>query len=165
MLRKVLLIVVLLCFGFCFGGEIPQNLKAKYKAEVENYIAQQLPIIIKNIDREYNRGITIYKNCLADKNKPANLEPYLTYLEGASGAIDSEEFHLYLGLIDITDKYTKIKQDLPIIDTAVELAIFVHPYLTENNIDLTNITKIVMYADKKISELEKYINALHKIKN
>lgn len=165
MLRKLLIVLLLMCCSFCFAANIPVEKRAKYKAEIEAYTVKQLPIIKKNIDKEYDRGIEIYKSCLADRNKSDNLEPYITYIEGAAGEIDAQEFYFYVGLINITDKYVKIKKDIPITDMTADIANFVYPYLAKNNINFRDVEEISNYTDLKMEMLNKYINVLYKIRN
>ena len=122
-------------------NKIPADLKSKYKAEIEYTIKAEIPKAeqaINNIELEIKK----------EKN-PYNRQTIVDY------GITSILFNFYMQLVNITDKYIKIKQDIPSTDWYIELKKSITPLLIDNNINTKNIDSLLNYANKKQKELNK----------
>ena len=122
-------------------NEIPANLRSKYKAEIEYTIKSEVPKSkqdIKNIELEIKK----------EKN-PYNRQTIIDY------GITSILFDFYMQLVNITNKYIEIKEDIPPTDWYMELKESITPHLIKNNIDTRRIDSLLDYADKKQTELNK----------
>ena len=67
--------------------------------------------------------------------------------------IESEVFYFYMKLIDVTEKYTKIKEFLPGGDSYGDLIEALNPYLNDNRIK-ASIKSFLNYSNKKQKKIE-----------
>ena len=155
-MKKILIILMFLVFLPCFAGEIPKQLRSQYKNEVEVYARSNLETIKKSVDYEYKKVKFIPSDSAEGRNEQ------IYYLEGVQGNIDKHLFYFYLNLVDITDKYIKIKQQIPIVEDSIGAAQFIYPYLKDNNVNLENISKIEDYIYNKIETIEVFLEKLRK---
>ena len=145
LLKKIILLLFILFYfslsSFAEYKPIPQNLKSKYKTEIESTIKTEIPKskkAIKNVESEIKK----------EKN-PYNRQTIIDY------GITSILFDFYMQLIDVTNKYVEIKQDKPSTDWYIELKESITPYLMDNNINTRRIDSLLNYANKKQKELNK----------
>ena len=142
--KIILLLLILFHFSLSSFAEykpISQNLKLKYKAEIEYTIKKEIPKskrAIKNIESEIKK----------EKN-PYNRQTIIDY------GITSILFDFYMQLVDVTNKYIEIKQNITPTDWYMELKESITPYLMDNNINTRRIDSLLNYANKKQKELNK----------
>ncbi len=113
---------------------IPKELSIQYKNEVEQAIKTEF-------NNRYNR-IKNYDYIISNK------KPELRYTSIDMG-LQAEIFDFFMPLIDITDKYTNIKNDIPVTDFWFTLHEILIPYFNDNNIDIHLIDKLIKYSEKK----------------
>ena len=120
---------------------IPNNLKSSYKKEIEQVINKEVPkskLAIKNIEFEIKK----------EKN-PYNRQTIIDY------GITSILFDFYTQLINVTEKYSNIKQSIPPTDWYIELKESITPYFIDNNINSKRIDALIDYANRKQKEINK----------
>ena len=147
MLKKIILLLLLFILSnfslssFAEYKPVPQNLKLKYKTEIEYTIKSEIPKskkAIKNIESEIKK-----------ETNPYNRQTIVNY------GITSILFDFYMQLVNVTNKYVEIKQDIPPTDWYMELKESITPHLTDNNINTRRIDSLLDYANKKQKELNK----------
>ena len=145
LLKKIILLLFILFYfslsSFAEYKPISQNLKSKYKTEIESTIKTEIPKskrAIKNIESEIKK----------EKN-PYNRQTIIDY------GITSILFDFYMQLVDVTNKYIEIKQNITPTDWYMELKESITPYLMDNNINTRRIDSLLNYANKKQKELNK----------
>ncbi len=135
----ILIFIFLIAPVTCFANlyKLPQ----KYKQEINLAIKKQIPISkneIKKIYKEIEQENNLYiKRVMIEQD------------------IDSVKFNFYMNLVDITNKYQNIKNDIPPTDSYTLLEEIITPYLINNNIDTKQINSFLEYANKKQNQLEK----------
>lgn len=160
-MRKLIIAFCLILFVLpCFAEykPIPKNLSAQYKAEITKTIDKEYPKVVKEADKEFLQAQNIYNQCKLKtyKNDCFNdLDLQMVY-------IDNIESNFYMSLINKTDEFIKIKQNIPLTDFSGELYTFILPYLENNNIDLTSIDKLSKHLYKNTKNIENYIKRLSK---
>ena len=145
-MQKKIILLLFILFNFSISSfaeykPIPQNLKLKYKKEIEYTIKSEVPKskqAIKNIELEIKK----------EKN-PYNRQTIIDY------GITSILFDFYMQLVNLTNKYVEIKEDIPATDWYIELKESITPYIIDNNIDTKRIDSLLNYANKKQKELNK----------
>lgn len=146
MLSKKIILLIFILFYFSLSSfaeykPVPQNLKLKYKTEIEYTINSEIPKskkAIKNIELEIKK----------EKN-PYNRQTIVNL------GITSILFDFYMQLVNVTNKYVEIKQDLPSTDWYIELKESITPHLIGNDINTKRIDSLLNYANKKQKELNK----------
>ena len=147
------ILIILFLFLFCslsvYANYIPidENDSQQYRNEINMVINSQIPNSKKCID-----------NVFEDIEKEKNQHIKLALVEQG---INSILLEFYIKLIDITDKYTNIKKDIPNTDWYGDIKIIIDPYLNDNNINTTELNSFLRYASEKQKKLEKkyYTNA------
>ena len=145
-MQKKIILLLFILFNFSISSfaeykPIPQNLKLKYKKEVEYTIKLEVPKskqAIKDIELENKK----------EKN-PYNRQTIIDY------GITTILFDFYMQLVNITNKYIEIKEDIQPTDWYIELKESITPYIIDNNIDTKRIDSLLDYANKKQKELNK----------
>lgn len=145
MLKKILVLVcIILNLSLTVLADykpIPKQFKHQYKKEVEQTIKLEIPKLKRQID-----------NIEIELNNETNLVIKQTILDKG---ITSILFEFYSSLVDTTNKYIKIKNDIPSTDWYIELKEFINPYLIDNKISNRQINSFLNYAEKKQKYLEK----------
>ncbi len=140
-----ILILFTVFFTFCLSAfaeykPIPKELSKQYKTEMEKVIKKEYKVRFNNI-KNYDKHI------LAE-------EPESRYTAIDMG-LQSEIFYFIISLIDITNKYTNIKEDIPITDCWIDIYDVLLPYLKDNNINTKPINKLIRYSEEKENLLRK----------
>ncbi len=146
-MKKILIIILFMFFCLPVFAEykpIPKELSAQYKKEIEQLIKTQVPISQKNIDNVFREV-----EAETDEYIKMNIIEY---------GIESEIFYFYMKLIDVTEKYAKIKEFLPGGDSYTDLIKALNPYFKDNGIKTSKIKSFLNYSNKKQKELEKKYN-------
>ena len=138
---------------------IPKEKQAEYKAEVEKYIDEQVPIAIQEVEQIREDSHNFYLNVLKDKKL------YIDYTSSNFDIIISTgEFNLLSKIIDITDKYVKIKDEEALAtDYNGAVLDFLSPYFVDNNINTEKLDKLGVFINKKRTEIIQEQEFLHKI--
>ena len=150
-MKKILIAVLFIFFCLPVLAEykpIPKELSVQYKKEIEQLIKTQVPIAKKNIDNVF-REVEEEK----DEYIKINIVEY---------GIESEIFYFYMKLIDVTEKYTKIKEFLPGGDSYGDLIEALNPYFNDNRIKASKIKSFLNYSNKKQKKLEEKYSYLLK---
>ena len=145
-MQKKIILLLFILFNFSISSfaeykPIPQNLKLKYKKEVEYTIKLEVPKskqAIKDIELENKK----------EKNQ-YNRQTIIDY------GITTILFDFYMQLVNITNKYKEIKEDIQPTDWYIELKESITPYIIDNNIDTKRIDSLLEYEKKKQKELNK----------
>ena len=148
-MKKILIILLFIFFSlpaFAQYIPVPQEQSRQYKKEIEQVIKTQIPIAKKNIDNVF-KEVELEK----DEYMKINIIEY---------GIESEIFYFYMKLINVTEKYAKIKKFLPGGDSYTDLIEALNPYLNDNKIKASEIKSFLNYSNKKQKELEKKYNYL-----
>ena len=145
---SIFLFIFLCLPSFAEYKPIPKELSAQYKKEIEQLIKTQVPIAKKNIDNVF-REVEEEK----DEYIKINIVEY---------GIESEIFYFYMKLIDVTEKYTKIKEFLPGGDSYGDLIEALNPYFNDNRIKASKIKSFLNYSNKKQKKLEEKYSYLLK---
>ena len=119
---------------------VPKEFSKQYKNEIEKTVKYQIPIAKKSIN-------SIFKEVKTEENSYIKT---VTIEQGVNSVI----FDFYLALIDVTDKYINIKQDIQPTDWYGDLKVTILPYLNDNHVDISKINSFLDYAQKKQIELE-----------
>ena len=85
MIKKLLIVLLLMCFSFCFGASIPVEKRAQYKAEVEAYAIKKFPEIKKEADKEFQEAQELYGRYKAARNEQKR-DNLITELEHKSSS-------------------------------------------------------------------------------
>ena len=159
-MKKVILIILAIIFitpAFAEYKPIPPDLSKKYKAEIEQKINNEYGSTQQKINSIYNEATKDYKKVFKNKE---------TYMDFASSNYDIHIFipifDLLSDLIDITNKYVDIKNEIPATDFSGTLYDFLQPYFDDNKIDTHKIDKLSKNARKKQKRIEYYYDNTHK---
>ena len=144
-MKPLLIILILILFialpAFSEYKPINKEYSLQYKNEIEKIIKKQVPA-----SKEAINGIFL------EIEKEQNQYVKLVIIEQG---INSILFDFYIELINITDKYTDIKKDIPATDWYGDLKNIIYPYLIDNNINVEDINALLKYANKKQIEFER----------
>lgn len=165
-MKKIFIIFVFLSFfcipAFAENNSIPSNMSKQYKTEMEQIIDSEYNQIIKNIDNQVK-----YAKSLRDKilQNGFNMEDYISLALIPETSIPSMDLDLYAKLLQTTqEKYLGIKY-IPIgTDSVNTLDNILSPYFIDNNVDRTKLTKILLYENKQIKIIEKYIKQVENLR-
>lgn len=150
-MRKILMLFILWCFALpCFAAykPIPVDLSTQYKREVESVIKKQVPQAKQEVYQIFAQAQNYYRN------------KDVMELNDIEIAIGSPEFHLYLKIINLTNKYVYIQNDIPATDYEGELYDFLYPYFIDNNVDLTILNELINLCGAKQKEIQEMIKSL-----
>ncbi len=147
-MKKFLLficITIFLCLPvFAKYQPIPQKYSIQYRNEINKTIKYQIPISKKNI-------IDVFKEIENEEN--IYIKNYLI-----EQGINSIIFEFYTELINVTNKYVNIKNDIPPTDWYGDLEKILIPYLEDNNINKSKINSFINFAKNKQIEIERKYN-------
>lgn len=150
-MRRLLILFVMLCFSLpCFAAykPIPADKSKQYKTEVESIINKEVPKAKQEVYKIYVEAQRNYINRNIDE------------LNDAGSAIGSPEFHLYLKIINLTNTYVYIQNDIPATDYEGELYDFLYPYFVDNKIDLTKLNELINLCGIKQKEIGEMVKSL-----
>lgn len=159
MIRNILILLLIFCFNLCFAAKLPESVQKQYRAEIEACAEKEYPKIIKSADIILDKIEEYIK-----ANKTKNVSMGVENIEKAQNELDALNFYFYLKLIDITDKYIKIKKDIPLASQSLLLADFIYPYLIDNKVNREYIDKIEDYTYAKYKILNYYLYKYYGIK-
>lgn len=160
-MRNLLVVICLMLFALpCFAEykPIPKNLSAQYKSEITSTIDKEYSKAIKEADKKLLQAQNIYIQCKLKTYKNdcfSDLDLQMVY-------IDNIESNFYMSLINKTDEFIKIKQNIPLTDFSGELYGFILPYLKNHNINLVNVDKLSEHTYNNTKIIENYIKQLSK---
>jgi len=141
---------------------IPKNLSIQYKKEMEYIINTEYPKVIKNVDKNVKEAKSIRDKIL--KNG-FNLEDYINLTLISEVCIPATDLELYAELMKITqEKYLGTKYQPIGTDSTNPIYKYLHPYIKDNNVDNNKLTKIILYENKQIKIVEKYIKQVEKLR-
>ena len=125
------------------------KMKLEYKNEITLLLENEIPKSMKEVDGLFKK-IENEKDSL-DKKNLADL------------GINTILFDFYSELIEVTQKYTDIKKDLPNTDFDVDLIMVLYPYLKANNVDIKKLKSFLDYCDTMQTEIDnKYLKPVNK---
>ena len=159
MLKKIIVLVLLMFFNVCYAAQIPASQQAQYKAEIEKYAASRLPEIKRETDKEFRQAQFMHNLYLIYKHS-IDISKYSDKLYDHINNINTLELYFYLDIVDITEKYVKIKQNMPATDSTGDLYAFVLPYLQQGKVNMNNIDEVFFYTGEKTDKIYKYIEEL-----
>lgn len=135
------------------------QLQAQYKAEIEKTINIEAIKAKKEIDRIYNEADNIYRDILS--LNVYNNETFDKY-EVYSRLIEEPLFGVYIKLIEITKKYTNLK-DIPATDFYGALANYIEPVMKNYHIaNMSKLTELEKYMVTKSNEIETRLEGIRK---
>lgn len=165
-MKKIILIICLI-FQFFIPvyadyKPIPESLSEQYKTEMEQIINEEYPHVIKKIDDEIK-----YAKSLRDKilKTGFNLDDYITLSLIPDTCIPSADLDLYGKMLKITkEKYLDMEYIPMGTDSVNPIDEILTPYFRDNNVNRNKLEKIIIYEDKKIEIVEKYIKEVEKLR-
>lgn len=164
-MKKVLVLLCVLVFNalVCFADykPIPADKSKQYKAEIESYINNKYPSLIKEIKQISNDAEKEYNKVMQN---PKDFKLYMDFCASHYDMIiDNPEFYLYVALIDITQKYAGFSDDeRPVTDWSGALRDFLDPYFKDNNINTTELNEIEQFVAPQYEKIEQYYKNTHK---
>lgn len=141
---------------------IPAHMSKQYKIEMEQIIDEEYPQVIQNVD-----GFVLDAKILYDKiiNNGFNIEDYISLSLIPETCIPSSDLDLYAKLLKVTkEKYMGIKYTPIGTDSVNPIDEILSPYFKDNNVNRNKLTKIILYENKKIKVVEKYIKQVEKLR-
>ena len=161
-MKKIFLIFLLLIFNqtaFAEYKPIPKNFSSQYKTEITKIIDKEYPNAIKKTKQTRCKAHKMYLKVIKDKKL------YIDYATSNFDIIISTgEFSLLSKIIDITDKYVKIKDEEALAtDYNGAILDFLNPYFVDNNINTEKLDKLGLFINKKRLEIIQEQEFLHKI--
>ncbi len=166
MIKKIITTLYILLFSVhpaCAEKfPFPTPLNMQYKQEMEQIIDKEYPKIIKNIDKDVK-----YAKNLRDKilKEGFNVEDYTKLALIPDTHIPSSDLDLYAELLKITtEKYLTKEYNAIETDSSNPYYKILIPYFEYNNVNQNKLKKIIIYQNKKIKVVEKYIKQIEKHK-
>lgn len=156
-----LLFLLTVCIpAFAEYKPIPMNMSKQYKTEIEHIIDSEYDQIIKKIDN-------LVLECKNKRDKIIqngfNTDDYINLILISEVCIPAADLDLYAHLMKVTqEKYLGLKYEPIGTDTPNPLHEYLYPYMKDNNINETKLTKIIIYESKQIKVVEKYIKQVEK---
>lgn len=141
---------------------IPASLSEQYKTEIEQIIDEEYPQVIKKIDDEVN-----YAKSLRDKilKNGFNFEDAMNLVLTQEVVIPAAELDLFDKMLKVTqEKYLGMKYTPIGTDFVDSIDAILTPYFKDNNVNRKKLKKIVLYENKKIKVVEKYIKEVEKLR-
>lgn len=129
--------------------------KTEYKKKIENKIHKEIPKIKKNIYKEFKKAEKIYNKKI--KNKNEDVDKYIFIMQDCQRGIETSDVLFIYSLIQITNNYINIKNDVPATDNAETLLEFIEPYFISNNINYSKINELKIYKIDKINKINFFI--------
>lgn len=127
-----------------------------YKQEINNAISEYSLSNKTKISNISQTATNLFNSYSLNKNNMKRNFEYINKLENWESDLNTLEFDLYVKLIDITDKYKNISNDVPATGHAGELCIFIYPYLKKNDINLEQLEKFSNNLDNTANQIENY---------
>ena len=138
---------------------IPEDKKAQYKAEVEAYIDENVPIAKNKFDTAVKEIAQTYLFLQNGKNIS---EDELINIDLSIDYFYSPEFDLYMEIFKITKKYVNIT--LPATDDITILIKYLDIYLQKNHINNYNkLIELNIYKEKKEKTAKQFRNNIYKL--
>lgn len=158
-MRKIFIVICIFLFNyipvFAEYKPITSELSIQYKKEMEQIIDREYPIVITNINNEVKKAERYYKKI---KKNGYNIEDFINLTLISENCIPSTDLKLYEKLMQTTQKkYLRENCVLIGTDNTIPLDEFLTPYFIDNNVNITKLSKIIKYQNKKIKIVEKYI--------
>lgn len=162
---KKLFITLLLLLTVCTPAfaeykPIPLNMSKQYKTEIEHIIDSEYDQIIKKID-----NLVFESKNLHDKiiQNGFNINDYINLTLILEVCIPAADLDLYAHLMKVTqEKYLGLKYDPISTDTPNPMYEYLYPYMKDNNVNESKLTKIILYESKQIKAVKKYIKQVEK---
>ena len=162
---KKLFITLLLLLTVCTPTfaeykPIPLNMSKQYKTEIEHIIDSEYDQIIKKID-----NLVFESKNLHDKiiQNGFNINDYINLTLISEVCIPAADLDLYAHLMKVTqEKYLGLKYDPLGTDTPNPMYEYLYPYMKDNNVNESKLTKIILYESKQIKAVKKYIKQVEK---
>lgn len=156
-----LLLLLTVCIpAFAEYKLIPLNMSKQYKTEIEHIIDSEYDQIIKKID-----NLVLECKNLRDKiiQNGFNIDDYINLTLISEVCIPAADLDLYEHLMKVTqEKYLGLQYEPIGTDTPNPLYEYLYPYIKDNNINENKLTKIILYENKQIKVVEKYIKQVEK---
>lgn len=164
-MKKILILVLVLILNanLCFANtyKLPKEQRKKYQTEIQTLIEQKVTTGKECTDKIYNEALALYQNYSQNKNLMKHNYEYTQKFNDLARSIEGLEFSLYLDLIDTTDKYIPLKNNIPATDNGLVLLDFIYPYLKNNKIKNRNsISGLSHYINNKAIEIDKLRNEI-----
>ena len=152
-MKKIIVVILILLFSLSvfisYDKHFKYYLGKEYKNEITLLLENEIPKSMKEVDGLFKK-IENEKDSL-DKKNLADL------------GINTILFDFYSELIEVTQKYTDIKKDLPNTDFDVDLIMVLYPYLKANNVDIKKLKSFLDYCDTMQTEIDnKYLKPVNK---
>lgn len=162
---KKLFITLLLLLTVCTPAfaeykPIPLNMSKQYKTEIEHIIDSEYDQIIKKID-----NLVFESKNLHDKiiQNGFNINDYINLTLISEVCIPAADLDFYAHLMKVTqEKYLGLKYDPLGTDTPNPMYEYLYPYMKDNNVNESKLTKIILYESKQIKAVKKYIKQVEK---
>lgn len=163
-MKKIFITLMLLltvCIPtFAEYKSIPLNMRKQYKTEIEHIIDKEYEQIIKKID-----DLVLECKNIRDKiiQNGFNIDDYINLTLISEVCIPAADLDLYAHLIKVTqEKYLGINYKPIGTDTTNPLYEYLYPYMKDNNVNENKLIKIILYENKQIKVVEKYIKQVEK---
>ena len=141
--------------------KLPKNQRKIYVQEVEQLINNDTIQVKKNVDKIYKSSMQIYNTFLKNKNQMKINNDYVNQLDNMIDEVSGANFYLYIKLIDTTDKYISVKNNVPTTDFAGSLHTYIYPYLKKNKIEnidkLDELFSYIAFISKEIENIKQSI--------
>ena len=153
-MKKIIIFIILIsllaiCIFFAYNKHFKYYLGKEYKNEINLLLEKEIPKSIKKIDKLLIE--------IENEKEPLKKE---TLIDSGMNTI---LFDFYSELIEITQKYTNIKKDIPSTGFNIELILVLYPYLKANNTNIEKIKSFLDYSDIKETEINsKYLKPANK---
>ncbi len=158
---KKLLILVLCLFSFnvAFAQNLiitPVQKQDNFKKQAMKLIKKETTTRHKEVDEIYSQACAAYNMFLNITNPKAYKGHYLDKLDSYADLIDQPEFQMHVKLIDLTNKYINIKNEIPATGFSGALYDFITPYLKANGVSISKIDELAVYAGEKQEQIMKF---------
>ena len=155
MIKKFLILFILIILiplsCLLFKKFDKYKLPRQYKIEIQKVIDEETPKAKICIDKNFLIAQTEYSK-IQNKYK----EESVFLIEDCQRGIEVCEFNMISKLLDITQKYTDIKKEIPPTDFSGTLNDFIYPYFERNNINYKKLIELGEYSIYKINEIDNF---------
>lgn len=136
--------------------KFPKEQRKQYKIEIEQKLDIEKEKAKQEADKIYNQAFSLYQVFNQDKNHMKRNYEYFKKIESLTNEFNTIEFNIYLSLIDITEKYTPVKNQLPATGYAGELGYFIHPYFDKNKVNYNKLDEIISYNASTLRKIDSF---------
>ena len=136
--------------------KFPKEQRKQYKIEIEQKLDIEKEKAKQEADKIYNQAFNLYQVFNRDKNHMKRNYEYFKKIESLTNEFNTIEFNIYLSLIDITEKYTPVKNQLPATGYAGELGYFIHPYFDKNKVNYDKLDEIISYNASTLRKIDSF---------